>query len=194
MLKLKGKLQENDLSKEELLDNIEIKKTTPKDLLEVTRILSENMGLDNPLFAFHQLVDSNINLFETIKVVDKRDDKIYGLLVLANQNIDRGTPIERFMPETYEAFKFYTQLNGFLFLLDERLRGENIDRQMVKMALPFIKTFDIIWVGVEKSLKSHNYWKHLGMHKLFEIPQAIFYCEILNKNILSDIYKKIMKS
>ncbi len=191
MLKLKGKIQNNELTKEELLENIIICKTNTHDLFEIARILNDNMGVNNPMFAIHQLIDSNIEINESIKLIDKRDNKIYGLLILSAFPIEKGSPMALLDNNSIKALKGFSQINGFLFVIDERLRGTNLDRQMIKKALPFINKFDFIWVAVEKDLKSHNYWKHLGMYKILEISEAIFYGKILNKDILTTIYRRL---
>lgn len=192
MLKLDGKLQNNNLMTTELLENIIVCKTNTNDLFEIAKILNNNMGVHNPFFAFQQLIDSKVILNESIKLMDKRNGNIYGLLILSDFTIDNGSPMRFIDPITIKVIKDIKQINGFLFIIDERLRGTKLDKEMIKMAMPYINEFDFIWVGVEKDLKSHNYWKHLGMHKILEINEAIFYGKILKKELLPTIYKRII--
>lgn len=192
MLQLNGKLQNNNLTRNELLENIIICKTTTDDLFEIAKILNDNMGVHNPFFAIQQLLDSKIIINESIKLVDKRNGDIYGLLILSDFTLDKGTPMKFIDPMTIKVLKGISQINGFLFVIDERLRGTNLDKKMIKMSMPYINHFDFIWVGVERDLKSHNYWKHLGMYKILEINEAIFYGKILKKELLPTIYKRII--
>lgn len=189
-MNLINKLQENSITKEELLENIEIKNTCPDDIFEMMRILTLNMGVNDIVMSTHQIVDTNVQLNDSVKVVDKRDGKIYGVLLLSKFPIHKGSPYMMFDRKACEILKEYNQLNGFLFIIDERLRGTNVDRDMIRFAMPYIEKYDFIWVAVEKTLKSHNYWKHMGMFELLEIEDAIFYGKIINKQIFSTIYKK----
>ena len=43
----------------------------------------------------------------------------------------------------------------------------------------YIDQFDMVWCGVDKSLKSHNYWKRLGFEEVLNIYDAIFYVKYL---------------
>lgn len=149
--------QQNSLSKEELIANCEIAKTTERDWFQMAAALYCNMGVETPLMAVRQIIDYNINMTESIKLYDKRDGMIYGLLLIGEKNIEQATPIISEDPKGANALSKMKQLNGFLFIIDSRLRGCGYDREMIKMAMPFIKTYDIIWAGVGKELKTHNY-------------------------------------
>lgn len=191
MIDIKNRLQDTIYDSEELIENCEISKTSPNDLIEIARILCCNMGVNNPIFAIEQLVNTNAQLDESIKVYDKRDGKIYGILILSKHSMNHGSPLPMLDNLCARAIQNCSQINGFLFILDERLRGHNFDRRMIKMALPYIKTFDMVWVAVEKDLKTHNYWKHLGLYEGLKINEATFYFKILNKSTLLDIYNYI---
>lgn len=70
----------------------------------------------------------------------------------------------------------------FLFVLDGRLRGTNVHRQMLNHAIPFVSKFEYIWCAVAEEFRTHNYWKRLGFKEVLVIPEAKFY--ILNTNEL----------
>jgi hypothetical protein len=77
------------------------------------------------------------------------------------------------------SLKSLKQLHGHSFILDKRLRNTNIDKKMINFNKSYIDEFDFLWCAVEKSLKSHNYWKKIGFKELFEIEEAIFYYKFI---------------
>jgi hypothetical protein len=48
------------------------------------------------------------------------------------------------------------------------------------------ENYDLIWIGVERDLKTHEYWKRLGFVKVFEIPEAIFYLAPLSEKMINE--------
>jgi hypothetical protein len=44
--------------------------------------------------------------------------------------------------------------------------------------------YDLIWIAVETSLRTHAYWQRLGFTEVFSIPEAVFYMMPLNKKLL----------
>lgn len=191
MLKLEGKLVNNNLTREELLENVIICNTNEDDIIDVASILSVNMGLNNRDLAAYQLYSSNYNIDKSVKLIDKRNGIIYGVLILSNYSIYKGSPIVNKSPLFAYALKNLKQLNGFLFVIDERLRGCGFDKKMIKFAKEYIETFDVCWVAVEKSLNTHSYWKRLGFAPILEVGDGIFYIKILNKKAVNDIYNNI---
>jgi hypothetical protein len=47
------------------------------------------------------------------------------------------------------------------------------------------KNYDMIWIGVEESLRTKRYWERIGFIKLFEIPEAFFYMIPFNEKLLN---------
>lgn len=191
MLKLEGKVVDNNLTREELLENIVICHTTEDDIIDIAEILSHNMGLNSRDIAAYQLYSSNYNIEQSVKLIDKRNGIIYGVLILSNYSLYKGSPIVHKSPLMAYALKNSTQINGFLFVIDERLRGCGFDKKMIKYVEEYIELFDICWVAVEKSLNTHSYWKRLGFIPLFEVGDGKFYVKILNNDALKTIYNNI---
>jgi hypothetical protein len=81
-----------------------------------------------------------------------------------------------------------TQLNGFLFILDPRLRGERIDMEMLLFNKEYWNTFDLIWCAVDVNYNTHNYWKQVGFNEIDAIPQATFYVRFKNKKHINSIF------
>jgi hypothetical protein len=52
----------------------------------------------------------------------------------------------------------------------------------------YLKQFDIIWCAVEKDLKSHSYWKHLGFEEILSIDEAKFYIKPSSKELMLEIF------
>lgn len=194
MLLINNRLQDDILTSEELKERCVVKKTTKDDIFEIARILCNHMGVNDPMLTFHQLMTVNIVFEESVKIVDEKTNKIYGILILAKHPLNVGSPIQLIDYVGSKAVEKYKQINGFVFIIDERLRGCGFDREMIKMVKPYIDTFDFIWVAVEKDLRTHNYWKRLGMREILTTNEANFYCYFINKTILLDIYSYIMNN
>ena len=97
-----------------------------------------------------------------------------------------GSPILFFESGLTQYFEDFKQVNGHSFIIDERLRGTNLDKKMLLFNLEFLATnYDFIWCGVEIDLKSHNYWQRLGFVEVFTIPEATFYLLPLSKKMIS---------
>lgn len=131
---------------------------------------------------------SKADLDNSVKLIDKRDNKIYGLLIFSEYPINIGSPIEFINPILSSYLKNYKQLNGHSFIIDERLRGTTFDKRMLLFNMEFLEKYDLIWMGVEKSLKTHNYWKRLGFEEILDIDEAKFYIKRLNKKSMLDIF------
>ena len=185
MLDLCNRLVDNKLTKDDLLERVEIKKTTPDDLEDICDTLSRAFDMYSPEEAYLQLMQSRARLDESVKLVDRETGGIYGLLIFCEYPIKYGSPILHFEKGIADYLDNFTQINGHSFVIDERLRGTGLDRKMLFYNLKFLAAnYDFIWCGVEIDLKSHNYWQRLGFIELFRIPEAVFYMMPLNKKLL----------
>lgn len=191
MVNLNGILGCEDISIDELKDNLQICNTDSDDFFDMSDILYKNMKLYSRNEAEFQLMSSAVDTANSVKLIDKRDKVIYGLLLLGYYPIQWGTPIQKQDKMAAFALSNIKQVNGFLFIIDKRLRGMKYDKQMIEYAKPFISQFDICWVAVDNDLKSHNYWKRLGFKEILKINEAKFYVKFLNNDCFIDIYKRI---
>ena len=173
------KFHNDNKTKKDLLDNIVIEKTNNNDVFQIIDILKNSFDIETNEMAITQLLLSHANLKESVKAVDKRDGKIYGILIFSNFNISKGSPIMFNHRKLANSLKSLKQLHGHSFILDKRLRNTNIDKKMINFNKSYIDEFDFLWCAVEKTLKSHNYWKKIGFKELFEIEEAIFYYKFI---------------
>lgn len=187
MIDLCNKLVDNDLAREDLLGRVEIRKTSVEDLEQICNVLAKSFNLSSHLEALFQLGNSKARLDESVKLVDKETDDIYGLLIFTEYPIDRGSPIRMVESGISEFLSDYKQVNGHSFIIDERLRNCGLDKKMLYFNTDFlIKNYDFIWIGVEESLRSKSYWERLGFTKVFEIPEATFYLIPLSKKMINE--------
>lgn len=176
---LHNRVSDSNISKEELLENIEITTTTYQDYHKIIDILSNCFDL-SPYEVASQFLFSKVDLQNSVKVIDKRNGEIYGLLMFCNYNITVGTPILHLNPLLGKLLQPFNQLNGHSFVLDERLRGFGVDRKMLNYNKEYVNQHKFIWCAVENSLKSHNYWKKLGFVEVLDNNEAKFYIKSLN--------------
>ena len=187
MIDLCNKLVDNDLTRKDLLEKVEIQKTTKDDLEQICKTLAKAFDLSCDAEAFQQLTQSNALLDESIKLVDKENGDIYGLLMFCENPIKVGSPISFIESGLTEYLDSFTQVNGHSFIIDERLRGTTLDKKMLYFNLKFLsENYDMIWIGVERDLKTHEYWKRLGFVKVFEIPEAVFYLAPLSEKMINE--------
>lgn len=59
---------------------------------------------------------------------------------------------------------------------------------MLLYNIDYINQFDLIWLGVEKSLKTDNYWKRLGFEEILDIEEAKFYIKTKDKKDMLNIF------
>ena len=59
---------------------------------------------------------------------------------------------------------------------------------MLLYNIDYINQFDLIWLGVEKSLKTDNYWKRLGFEEILDIEEAKFYIKTKDKKDMLEIF------
>ena len=185
MIDLCNKLVDNYLTKDELLERVEIRKTTPDDLGDICDTLSKAFDMYSSDEAFFQLMQSRARLDESVKLVDKYTGEIYGLLMFCENPIKFGSPIVEYEKGISEFLDGYNQVNGHSFVIDERLRGTGLDKKMLFYNIEFLmRTYDLIWIAVEIDLRTHAYWQRLGFVELFRIPEAVFYMMPLNKKLV----------
>lgn len=180
MVRLNSTLCDDNITKEELLKNIEIKKTSYDDTQTIITILKKSFNINSEKEVLLQLLNSLADLDNSVKVIDKRNGNIYGLLIFSRYNLKLGTPIMFFNPILGDKLSKLPHINGHSFVIDKRLRNCGIDKQMLMFNIDYLKQYDFVWCGVEASLKSHNYWRRLGFQKVIDIDEAKFYVKFLN--------------
>ena len=186
MIDLCNKLVDNDLTKKDLLERVEIQRTTEEDFDNICKTLAKAFDLESPGEAAMQLIYSHVLIDESIKLADKDNGDIYGLLMFCEYPISIGSPLVNINKNIAEFLDKFKQVNGHSFVIDERLRGVGLDRKMLFHNIQYLaKNYDMIWIGVEESLKSHNYWQRLGFVRIFDIPEAVFYMFPFNEKLIS---------
>ena len=181
-----NKLVDNDLTRKDLLEKVEIKKTSEEDFDNICKTIAKAFDLKSPGEAAMQLIHSHVLIDESIKLVDKGTGEIYGLLMFCEYPVSVGTPLLQINENLAKFLDEFKQVNGHSFVIDERLRGIGFDRKMLFHNIKFFaKNYDFIWCGVEYSLKSHNYWKKLGFIEIFDIPEATFYMLPFNEKLIN---------
>ena len=182
-----NKLVDNNLTKEDLLERVEIRKTSTEDLVQICKTLAKAFDLSCDAEAYGQLCQSKALLEDSVKLVDKESGEIYGLLIFCEYPIKFGSPISFLEKELSQYLDRFVQVNGHSFIIDERLRGTNLDKQMLYFNIKFLRdNYDFIWMGVERDLKTHDYWKRLGFVDIFEIPEAVFYLIPLSEKMIKE--------
>ena len=188
MSKKNRKLQNDEKTKEELLENIEIRKTSYSDASEIIRIMQGVFNIPSDREMLRQLLYSKANLDESVKIVDKRDGKIYGLLIFSEYTINEGSPLPMINHIMSDYLRGLNLVNGFAFVLDSRLSGTNCDKKTLLFNKDYLMNYDFIWCAVDNNLITHNYWKRLGFIELFNIREAVFYIKNMRKNDMRDIF------
>lgn len=187
MIDVANKLIDNDLSKDDLLKRVEIQKTTEDDFVAICNTLAKAFDLSSPMEAVFQLTHSKARLDESVKLVDRENGDIYGLLIFCEYPITMGSPILHFEKEIGKWLDNFKQLNGHSFIIDERLRGCGLDKKMLYFNKEFIKdNYDLLWIGVERDLRTHPYWQRLGFVEVFKIDEASFYMIPLSKKLINE--------
>ena len=187
MIDLCNILVNNGLTKEEILQNIEIVSTSYEDAPKITELLARCFDLPNQETALRQLIYSDARLDKSVKVIDKRNGDIYGFLLFSNFPIHVGSPLLHLNPRLGEFLAQFSQINGHSFIIDERLRGTGIDKKMLYLQKEFLDEYDMIWAAVEKSLKSVPYWHKLGFVDIFKDANATFLGFFKDKKIIEII-------
>lgn len=186
MIELTNRLVNNDLTKEDLLKRVEIQKTSSEDIDAICETLAKAFALSSPKEAYFQLMHSSARLDESVKLVDKENGDIYGLLIFTEYPITIGTPLLMVNKNLAEFFAQFKHLNGHSFIIDERLRGCGLDRKMLYFNRDYIiNNYDLLWIGVERDLRSHAYWQRLGFVEVFRIEEAVFYMIPLSEKLIN---------
>lgn len=180
-------LGDNTLSKDELLDKVVIKKTEDNDIDKVCEIITNTFNLPSVTVAHEQMQTAKVLINESVKLVNKENDDIYGILMFCEYPLSIGTPLKMLEKNLCDYLEKYRHVNGHSFIIDKRLRNTNIDKEMLHFNLEYLRhNYDLIWCGVDASLKSQNYWKKLGFVELIDIPQASFFLLPLSENMLKE--------
>ena len=192
------KLQYDDKTRAELFENAEVQNTTREDYYEIIRILSHTFEHDGYGMPPHQVLNimedelrnSNADFENSVKVVDKRDGKIYGLLVFSHYPISLGSPLltDKNTAMIGEYLMGFSQINGFAFIIDRRLRGTGFDKKMIEFSEGFLMDFDFVWCATEIDSRSHEYWKRFGFIEIWEDEFSTFYIRNMAKSDMNDIF------
>lgn len=127
----------------------------------------------------------NLDFESSLKFYDYTNQDIYGLLLFSNKKMKNSIPnIKMANPIIANIFNGLDEKEGSAFILDKRLQGIGLDKLMLKRAIEQIKNSktppDVIWLGVNRELKSHNYWKRLGFIEFYSDPFVKFYFNLLD--------------
>lgn len=181
-------LYNDNKSRADLLENIEICKCTFEDAWQILHVLKNGFNIKSEQEALRQLLYTNAQLNESVKVIDKRDGVIYGVLIFSLYPMSQGSPI--FMDNIAIArhLQKYKQINGFAFIIDERLRGTDVHKRMLEYNKEYLDSFDFIWCAVDNDLKSHKYWERLGFTNVLNINEASFYILFNDKKKILEIF------
>ena len=172
-------------TKESLLENVIIEKTCEKDFEQICELISNEFNLSGPDEARFQLLSSHVLIDESVKLCDKDTGEIYGILMFCDFPIGIGSPIQVVKPYIHDFLKQFKQVNGHSFIIDKKLRGTNLDKQMLDHNLDYLtEHYDFIWCGVGKDLKTHDYWKRMGFVETLTIDEATFYVLPLNPKMV----------
>lgn len=170
-------------TRESLMPNIKIGNLSEKDVNQVLGSISNI--LDVPVECLiEQMEVTNVDVSNSIKIYDVRDNKTYGVLIFSNYHVFAGSPVLS-LPDVAKQFLDKNGINGYLFCIDRRLRGTNLDKRMLQYSIGYLKQFDYVWAGVGRKLNTHSYWKRMGFNEFLAIPEAIFY-----KMSIEDIIKR----
>lgn len=170
-------------TRESLIPNIKIGNLTNNDINQVLGSISNILKIPEECLM-EQIAVTNVDVTNSIKIYDVRDNKIYGVLIFSKYHVFKGSPVLMF-DDVARQFLNKEGINGYLFCIDKRLRGTHIDKKMLQYSVGYLKQFDYVWAGVGRQLKTHSYWKRMGFNEFLAIPEAIFY-----KMNVEDIIKR----
>lgn len=181
MLVIEDIVCNNENTQEEILKNCIVDYTDKYDLLDVVKILHKCFKIPSYQEALEYVRDINVDLDNSVKYFDPGTNEIYGLLLMADNTIDKGIPfLEYNNPLLLALFNGFKQKEGAAFILDKRIRGLGLDKWMLQTYKDTddYKERDMIWCGVQNELKSHGYWKHLGFTNFYNDKMAKFYLKL----------------
>ena len=192
------KLQYDSKTKEELIENCEIANTTALDVYEIVRILAQTFEFDGVGLPPHRVMNlmeeelrqSHADIGHSVKIYDKRDGKIYGLLIFSHFTMAQGSPLltNRNTAMIAEYLMGFKQINGFAFIIDKRLRGLKFDEKMIQHSKDFLMGFDFVWCATDVDSKSNAYWQRLGFLEIWRDEDAVYYIRNMSKKSMNDIF------
>lgn len=191
-------LQYDNKTREELLENVEISKMTYEDIYEAIRIIAHTFQIDDYTQINHhvfnlveeELTMSRVNFDESVKLYDKRDGKIYGIVIYSHFPLHKGSPILESEATRMigEYLMDFSQINGFAFIIDKRLRGTGLDKKMIMYNYKWLETFDFIWCATDVDAKTNEYWKRWGGMEILTTDEASFYIKNMSKKNMDDVF------
>lgn len=182
MLVINDMMVDNDLTTRDILKYCKMSKTDSLfDRSQIKHIMNKCFKL--PLYEAEKLVEE-IDYETSVKFYDPIGYSIYGLLLFTNNEVKQAIPgIEYFNPLVANIFNGFRQKNGEAFIIDKRLQGIGLDKLMLNYALKLLKgnkpAPELIWLGVNRELKSHNYWLRHGFLEFYSDMMVRFYCKFL---------------
>lgn len=185
-------LHDDGLSKDELLGRVKVGYTNYCDVMQIADLMVGGFNVSDMCFSLEQLIKSRVDLKGSVKVYDEENGNIYGFLLLSEFRIEDGSPIRHLEPTLMEVLNCFSQINGFAFILDKRLRGCGFDKKMIEAIDCIINRYDLVWIAVDNDLRSHNYWKRMGFREVFSFTEAVFYAKFTENVENADIYYKML--
>lgn len=190
------------ITRGEILRNCKVAFTRPQDIFYIVKILIDCFKIPNLETALEYLKDIKADLWHSVKYYDPRTMDIYGLLLFGKQVANDGIPWFRVNNTVLsKMIESCNQVQGAAFIIDKRVQGCGIDKKMLKFRnfrKPYTehtkvidvfdgkekwkkeeKVPDLIWCGVNKDLKTHNYWKRLGFTEFYSDNVARFYLKMV---------------
>lgn len=184
MVKLENTLFKDSHTSEYLEKHCKIANTSPKDLDAIASILVYCFNIPKMCSTragdvVRFLYETKIDIYNSVKLYDPATERIYGILLIGNKQLHEASPIYQNNKLLKDVLSGCNQVNGIGFLIDDRLRGRGFDRKMMMHNKDYFDKFDLIWHGVDNSLKTHNYWKRFGFTELIDDGHVKFYTKFL---------------
>ena len=185
-------LQDNDKTREELLRDLSLSFMESYDIPQVAALMAKSIGPNTVCEAFEEVIRTNVIINKSVKIYDPKTDEIYGFLILSNYRLEQGSPISSELFSLAEFLSGFSQIHGYAFILDSRLRGTGLDKKMLLKVNNFVNTFDFCWLGVHTALNTDKYWERFGFRKLFTIEDGTFYGKFSENVKSANIYYKML--
>lgn len=178
MLVIEDIVCDNNLTQKEILERCIVDYTDEYDALDVAKILHNNFKIPSYDEALKYMTNINADLENSVKFFDPETGEVYGLLLVADNDIKNGIP--HIDPIISGLFRSLKQKEGVAFILDKRIRGMGIDRCMMQTYKDSddYQEQDLMWCGVQHELKSHNYWLKNGFINFYSDFMAEFYFKL----------------
>lgn len=194
---IKEYYNDTNKTKEEIIPNLFMTSLDANDDI-ASMLFYKEEEFDGVFGSVEELTDDldthNIDYSMSIKLIDKSDGEIYGLLLMSECDIDKGTygSVREYLGDNcIDKLRQLSGCEGYAFMIDKRLRGTHVYRQMLNYMFNAISNnYDYVYCAVAKNLRSHNLYLRLG----FEIcgideDETKYYILPLSKqakNILED--------